>query len=87
MMTIACSDKICTFTLSEKIKVLLSVSRKDLNQVKQGFRRCPNLKDQLCRIDRGRTHWDPKRAREECTRDDCETCSKKMSVIPSSIQV
>ncbi len=55
----------------------------DIAQVKQGYRRCPNLKDKLCkstiewppsRLHTGRTHWDPARAREPCTQRDCQVC-------------
>ncbi len=57
-----------------------------LNQVKQGFRRCPNLKDKLCKstiewpppnTSGGRTHWDPKKAKFPCPRPRaCRICPK-----------
>ena len=57
-----------------------------LNQVKQGFRRCPNLKDKLCNSTiewppsntrGGRTHWDPKKAKFPCPRPRaCRICPK-----------
>ncbi len=57
----------------------------DLKQVKQGYRRCPNLKDKLCKAtiewppsqsDRGRTHWDPNKARAVCKKRQCQTCPR-----------
>ncbi len=56
----------------------------DLKQVKKGYRRCPNLKDKLCRATvewpkdqtpQGRTHWDPEKAPYDCTKGaKCQTC-------------
>ncbi len=56
----------------------------DLKQVKQGHKRCPNLRDKLVKLTiewpepdlpERRTHWDPEMAPYDCpSKDDCIVC-------------